>query len=49
MGLAVVEGLLVDVVLDLLEELGDVVGDAFEGVRLLGEGVAASYLDGALL
>lgn len=47
--LAIVERLLVDVLLDLVEELGDVVGDAVEGAGLLGERVTASNLYGAVL
>ena len=34
----IVEGLLVDVLLDLIEELDEVVADAFEGAGLLGHG-----------
>ena len=47
--LAVVERLLVDVLLDLVEELSDVVGDAVEGTGLLGERVTASYLYSAVI
>ena len=47
--LAVVERLLVDVLLDLVEELSDVVGDAVEGAGLLGERVTASNFYRAVL
>ena len=47
--LAIVERLLVDVLLDLVEELGDVIGDAVEGAGLLGERVTASNFYGAVL
>ena len=47
--LAVVERLLVDVLLDLVEELGDMVGDADEGAGLLGERVTASNFYRAVL
>lgn len=47
--LAVVERLLVDVLLDLVEELSDVIGDAVEGAGLLGERVTASDFYGAVL
>ena len=38
-----------DVLLDVLQELLDIVDDAFQGTRLLFEGVAAHDLDGAVL
>ena len=47
--LAVVERLLVDVLLDLVEELSNVIGDAVEGAGLLGERVTASDFYRAVL
>ena len=47
--LAIVERLLVDVLLDLVEELSDVIGDAVEGAGLLGERVTASNFYRAVL
>ena len=45
----VVEGLLVDVLLYLIEELDEVVADAIEGAGLLGQCITASYFDSAVL
>ena len=47
--LAIVERLLVDVLLDLVKELSDVIGDAVEGAGLLGERVTASDFYRAVL
>ena len=46
---AVVQSLLIDVLLDVVEELGDVVGDAVEGAGFLGERIAASHFYRAVL
>ena len=45
----IVEGLLVDVLLDLIEEVDEVVADAIEGAGLLGQCITAGYFDGAVL
>ena len=46
---AEVGSLLEEVLLDLLHEVGHVVGDAFDGEVLFFEGVSAAYLAGAVL